>query len=95
MTCSPRRIRHSIAAKSCEKNSRKLESEFEESEIKVPKNLKNKVRAILEKHPDLRWDDALQIVLDETQLDAVRAEKQKAKRKSGDFTGADDEEDDE
>ena len=68
-----------------------LESEFEESKIKVPKNLKNQVRAILKKHPDLRWDDALKIVLDETQLDAVRAEKQKAKRKSGDFTGADDE----
>ena len=35
-----------------------MESEFEESEIKVPKNLKNQVRAILKKHPDLRWDDA-------------------------------------
>jgi len=32
-------------------------------------------------------------VLDETQLDRVRAEMQKAKRKSGDFTDAD--EDDE
>jgi hypothetical protein len=32
-------------------------------------------------------------VLDETQLDHVRAEKQKAKKKSGDFTGTD--EDDE
>jgi DNA topoisomerase 6 subunit A-like protein len=68
-----------------------LESEFEESEIEVPENLKNQVRAILKTHPDLRWDDALKIALDETQLDAVRAEKQKAKRKSGDFTGADDE----
>jgi hypothetical protein len=74
-----------------------LESDFEESEIKVPKNLKTQVGAIVKKHPDLRWDDALKIVLDETQLDAVRAEKQKAKRRSGDFTGADDEdaEDDE
>ena len=27
-----------------------LESEFEESKIKVPKNLKNQVRAVLEKH---------------------------------------------
>ena len=68
-----------------------LESEFEASKIKVPKNLKNQVRAILKKHPDLRWDDAVKIVLDETQLDAVRADKQKAKKKSGDFTGADDE----
>jgi hypothetical protein len=67
-----------------------IESEFEESEIKVPKTLKNQVRAILTKHPDLRWDEALKIVLDETQLDAVRAEKQKAKNRSGDFTGSDD-----
>jgi hypothetical protein len=69
-----------------------LEGEFEESKIKVPKTLKNQVRTILKKHPDLRWDDALKIVLDKTQLDAVRAEKQKAKKKSGDFTGDDDDE---
>jgi DNA topoisomerase 6 subunit A-like protein len=71
-----------------------MESEFEESKIKVPKNLKNQVRAMLKKHPDLRWDEAIKIVLDETQLDVVRAEKQKAKRKSGDFTGDDDDGDD-
>lgn len=69
----------------------KLESEFEESKIRFPRNLKTKVSAILEKHRDLRWDDALELVLDETQLDAVRAEKQRAKKKSGDFTGVDDE----
>jgi hypothetical protein len=68
-----------------------LEDEFEESKIKVPKTLKNQVRTILTKHPDLRWDDALKIVLDERQLAAVRAEKQKAKKKSGDFTDADEE----
>jgi Topoisomerase 6 subunit A/Spo11, Toprim domain len=73
------------------KQFEELEKEFEESEIKVPKNLKNRVGAILKKHPDLRWDDAIQIALDETRLDAVRAEKQKAKRKSGDFTETDDE----
>jgi hypothetical protein len=66
-----------------------MESEFEESKIKVPKTLNKQVRAVLEKHPDLRWDDAIQIVLDKTQLDAVRAKKQKAKKKSGDFTDAD------
>ena len=44
------------------------------------------VRAILAEHPDLRWDDALKIVLDKRQLDAVRAEKRKIKKKSGDFT---------
>jgi hypothetical protein len=72
-----------------------LEEEFdaEESEIDVPANLKVQVDAILDKHPDLRWDDAIQIVLDETQLDRVRAEKLKAKKKCGDFT--DDKEDDE
>ena len=71
-----------------------MEDEFEEehSEIKVPKNLKEQVRAVLDEHGDLRWDDAIQIVLDETQLDRVRAEKQKAKKKSGDFTDADEDE---
>jgi hypothetical protein len=67
----------------------------EESTIKVPKNLKQKVRAILTKHPDLRWDEAIRIVLDNTDdtLTYVRAEKQKARKKSGDFTDADDEDD--
>jgi len=65
---------------------KEMESEFEESRIEVPKKLKTRVQAVLEKHPDLRWDDALKVVLDATQLDAVRAEKQKAKKKSGDFT---------
>ncbi len=69
----------------------KLEKEFKESKIKVPKSLKNKVRAILKNHPDLRWDDAVQVVLDETQLDHVREKKQRAAAKSGDFTNADDE----
>jgi hypothetical protein len=75
-----------------------LEEEFEDedSEIQVPKDLTEQVRAVLDKNNDLRWDDAIQIVLDETQLDRVRAEKQKTKRKSGDFTDADeDDEDDE
>jgi len=69
-----------------------LESEFEESEIKVPKSLKNKVRAILKNYPDLRWDDAVQVALDETQLDHVRGKKQRAKAKAGDFTNTDEEE---
>ncbi len=51
--------------------------------------MKEQVRAILDKHDDLRWDDAVQIVLDETQLDRVRTEKQKSKKKSGDFTDDD------
>jgi hypothetical protein len=63
-------------------------------EIEVPRNLKEQVRAVLDEHSDLRWDDAIQIVIDRTQLDPVRAEKQKAKKKSGDFTDADEDEGD-
>jgi hypothetical protein len=79
--------------------SQELRDEFEElaedfraSRIAVPKNLQQRVRAVLKRHPDLRWDDAIQIVLDKTQLDAVRTKKEKAKRKSGDFTDDADEE---
>jgi hypothetical protein len=74
--------------------SQQLEDKFEEmkramkeTRIKVPKDLKKRVRGILTKHTDLRWDDAVQIVLDKTQLNQVRANKEKAKKKSGDFTG--------
>jgi Topoisomerase 6 subunit A/Spo11, Toprim domain len=74
----------------------KIQDEFEDTGIEISRNLKEQVRAVLEEHSDLRWDDAIQIVLDKTQLDRVRTEKQKAKTKSGDFTDADeDEEDDE
>jgi hypothetical protein len=69
-----------------------MESEFEESKVKVPKTLNKQVRAMLKKHPDLRWDEAIQVVLDDTQLDHVRAEKQKAKKESGDFTEDEEEE---
>jgi hypothetical protein len=67
-----------------------MEVEFDEEpdEIEVPTGLNERVRAILAKHDDLRWDDAVRVVLDETQLDRVRADKEKAKKKSGDFTGA-------
>ena len=67
-----------------------LESEFEESKIKVPKNLKNQVRAVLEKHPDLRWDDPPQVVLDETQLERVRENKKKQRAKAGNFIDGND-----
>jgi hypothetical protein len=70
-----------------------LEEGFKETRIKVPKHLKKQVRRLLTKHIDLRWDDAIQIVLDETQLDDVRAKKQKAKNKSGDFTDDEDDSD--
>ena len=70
----------------------KADLEAEGRRIKVPKNLKAKVRAILTKHPDLRWDDAIRTVLDGSALDHVRAKKQKAKEKSGDFTDGDEDE---
>jgi hypothetical protein len=69
------------------------ESEFEETEteIDVPDDLDIRVRKILKKHDDLRWDDAVQVVLDKTQLDHVRQEKKKERAKAGNFD--DDDED--
>jgi hypothetical protein len=64
-----------------------MKDAFKETKINVPRDLKKQVRTILAKHRDLRWDDAVQVVLDKTQLNQVRANKEKAKRKSGDFTG--------
>jgi hypothetical protein len=66
----------------------KAEREFKASKVVVPRNLHEQVREILDEHDDLRWDDAIQLVLDQTQLDHVRAKKQKAKKTSGDFTDA-------
>ena len=66
-----------------------MEAEFadEDKDEAVPRKLADKVRAVLKKHADLRWDDAVWLVLDKTQLDRVRTDKEKAKKKSGDFTG--------
>jgi hypothetical protein len=58
----------------------------------IPKDLEQRVCAVLAEHPDLRWDAAVQLVLDPTQLSCVRAEKGKAERKSGDFTSNGDDE---
>jgi hypothetical protein len=68
-----------------------MEEEFDEEadEIEIPKDLTERVRAILSEQSDLRWEDAIQVVLDGTTLDRVREEKQKAKKKSGDFTSGD------
>src|SRR5262245_9056787 len=64
----------------------KTEESFQASKVSIPKNLGKQVRKILAEYDDLRWDDAIHIVLDKTKLDQVRAKKQKAKNKSGDFT---------
>jgi hypothetical protein len=74
------------------KKFEQIKNESKDAEIEPPTNLQKQVRAVLNEHYDLRWDDAVQIVLDETQLDHVRSEKQKAKKKSGDFTDADEDE---
>jgi hypothetical protein len=67
---------------------RQFDKEAEATDI--PKDLEQRVRAVLAEHSDLRWDDAIQVVLDATQVTHVRAEKENAKRKSGDFTGGND-----
>ncbi len=59
-------------------------------ETEIPTDLRNRVQAILGEHGYLRWDDAIQIVLDETQLDRVRANKKKAKKAAGNFGDPDD-----
>ena len=60
--------------------------ESEACSVVVPVDLRERVSKVLDRCDDLRWDDAVQIVLDETQLDHVRAKKRKAKKTSGDFT---------
>jgi hypothetical protein len=67
----------------------------EDEDKPAPKNLTNKVRAVLKKHTNLRWDEAVRIVLDNKTLDRVQEDKAKAKKKSGDFTGEDGEGEDE
>jgi hypothetical protein len=69
-----------------------IEHTFEATKIRVPKNLRDQLCAILTEHPYLRWDDAIRLVLDPDALEEVRTKKQEARRKSGDFTGVEDEE---
>ena len=57
-------------------------------DVEVPKGLQNSVRAILNKHRDLRWDDAVRLVLDKRSIKRVRTDKAKARKKAGDFTNA-------
>jgi hypothetical protein len=65
-----------------------MEQQFDKEAVAadIPEDLEHRVREVLAEHADLRWDDAIQLVLDATQLPRVRAEKEKAKEKSGDFT---------
>jgi hypothetical protein len=70
--------------------------EFDEAskEVEVPADLGDQVRDKLAEHPELRWDDAVQLVLDPDDLDRMRDDKEEAKRKSGDFTDSSHDEDD-
>jgi hypothetical protein len=65
-----------------------LAAEFDKhaSKVEIPQDLKEQVRAMLDDHSDLRWDEAIQLVLDRTQLEHVQERRQMAKKKSGDFT---------
>ena len=54
-------------------------------DIVVPDGLANSVRAVLNQHRDLRWDDAVRVVLDRRGIKQVRADKAKARKKAGDF----------
>jgi hypothetical protein len=74
---------------------KEMEQQFDKEAVaaNIPEDLEQQVRAVLAEHADLRWDDAIQVVLDAAQLAHVRAEKDKARKKSGDFRGDDDDED--
>jgi hypothetical protein len=67
----------------------KAKGEYTEADIDVPRDLKERVRAALAQHDDLRWDDAIQVVLDKSQLNHVREKKQEDRKKSGDFGDGD------
>jgi hypothetical protein len=69
------------------------QEEFKASEITVPEDLGEQVRKILEEHQELRWDDAVRNVLGDT-IDEIHKDKEEVKKATGDFTQADDDEED-
>jgi hypothetical protein len=76
--------------------SQKIEDAFDdlqeempdEDDVEVPPDLEDQVRKLLEKHPHLRWDEAVHLVLDEGKLPDIEAEKTKSKEEAGDFSGS-------
>jgi hypothetical protein len=82
--------------------SQKIEEAFEElqedmpdeDDVQVPGDLEDQVRKLLDKHPHLRWDDAVQLVLDEDKLKDIEAKKTKSKEEAGDFSESRQEDDD-
>jgi hypothetical protein len=67
---------------------------FEASEIEIPKDLRKKVGEILKASPTLRWDDAIDKILGQSD-EAIAEKKDRIKKATGDFTQDDDEEADE
>jgi hypothetical protein len=59
-----------------------MERKFEETKIKVPKDLRDRVCAILTKQTDLRWDDAVRIALDAAQPDEGAGRETKGQEES-------------
>jgi hypothetical protein len=70
------------------------EEVFEASDVEVPKNLRKKVGKILKANPALRWDDAIEKILGQSD-EAIAEKKDRIKMATGDFTQDDDEEADE
>jgi hypothetical protein len=62
------------------------------ADAKVPKDLEKKVRGVLSENDDLRWDDAVQVVLDNSRLDDLRKRKRENKAKAGNFDASGDDE---
>lgn len=75
------------------KKFKEMEQQFdrEDAAADIPEGLGPRVREVLAMHTDLRWDEAIHLVLDQTQISHVRAEKEKAQKKSGNFTSHSDE----
>jgi hypothetical protein len=61
-------------------------------DAKVPKDLEKKVRRVLNENEDLCWDDAVQVVLDNSRLDDLRTRKRENKAKAGNFDASGDDE---
>jgi hypothetical protein len=58
----------------------------DEDDVEVPEDLEDQVRKLLDKHPHLRWDDAVRLTFDETKLGEIEAKKTKSKEEAGDFS---------
>jgi hypothetical protein len=67
----------------------------DEDDVEVPEDLEDQVRKLLDKHPHLRWDDAVRLTFDETKLEEIEAKKTKSKEEAGDFSESWPDDDDE